>query len=258
MREFADFACALADAARGVTLPAAMRIGAVDNKIEGQGFDPVTEADRGSEKAMRGLIEYRFPNHGIAGEEFPDRPARGRHVWSLDPIDGTRSFICGLPSWTTLIALLEDGAPVLGLIDAPRLGERYLGFGGTTSLITASGTRPLKVSACRSLAEARFSTTDPYLFKGAEMEAFERLRAKAQLTRFGHDAYAYARLADGTIDLVVESGLQPFDYQALIPVVRGAGGVVGNWEGGEDCSGGRLVAAATRELFDETVATLAG
>ena len=258
MKEFADFACALADAARGVSLPAAMQIGAIDNKVEGAGFDPVTAADRGAEKAMRGIIEYRFPSHGIAGEEFPDRPARGRHVWSLDPIDGTRSFICGLPSWTTLIALLEDGAPVLGLIDAPRLGERYLGYGETAQLITASNTRMLATSDCRSLAEARFSTTDPYLFAGEEMDAFQRLRVKARLTRFGHDAYAYARLADGTIDLVVESGLQPFDYQALIPVVRGAGGIVGNWEGGPDCTGGRLVAAATRDLFDEAVATLAG
>jgi histidinol phosphatase-like enzyme (inositol monophosphatase family) len=258
VKDFAEFACALADAARVVTLAAAMKPGTVEDKTGGAGFDPVTEADRGAEKAMRALIEYRFPNHGIAGEEFADRPARGRHVWSLDPIDGTRSFICGLPSWTTLIALLEDGAPVLGLIDAPRLGERYLGFGEEALLIAADGQRPLATSDCRRLAEARFSTTDPYLFAGLEAEAFERLRRKARLTRFGHDAYGYARLTGGSVDLVVESGLKPHDFNALIPVVRGAGGVIGDWEGGTDFSGGRLVAAATQDLFDEAVAAIRG
>lgn len=256
MKEFADFACSLADAARTVTLSAASL--AADDKNVGGVFDPVTQADRAAEQAMRSLIEDRYPDHGIMGEEYADRPAGSRYVWSLDPIDGTRSFICGLPTWTTLIALLEDGAPVVGLIDAPRLDERYLGFGGRATLIAAEGEGPLRTSECRSLAEARFSTTDPYLFGGLEMEAFQRLRAKARLTRFGHDGYGYARLAGGTIDLVLESGLKPYDLQALIPVVRGAGGVIGNWEGGEDCSGGRLVAAATRELFDETVALLEG
>jgi myo-inositol-1(or 4)-monophosphatase len=172
----------------------------------------------------------------------------GRYVWSVDPIDGTRAFICGLPSWTTLIALIDEGEPVLGLIDVPALDERYLGFAGAPGL---------EASDCRSLGEARLSTTDPYLFAGAEADGFTRLRRAARVTRYGLDAYAYARLAAGSIDLVAESGLQPHDYHALIPVVRAAGGVIGNWRGEDDFADGQVLAAATRELFDEAVGVLA-
>jgi myo-inositol-1(or 4)-monophosphatase len=242
----AVFAGSLADAARAVTLGAADR--AAEDKNEGGAYDPVTAADREAERTIRALIEAVHPEHGIAGEEFPEKAGAGRFVWSLDPIDGTRAFICGLPSWTTLIALLDEGAPVIGLIDAPALDERYLGFAD------AGG---LKASDCRRLAEARLSTTDPYLFAGAEAEAFERLRRTARLTRYGLDAYAYARLAAGSIDLVAESGLKPHDYNALIPVVRAAGGVIGNWRGENDFSDGQVLAAATAELFDEAVDLLA-
>lgn len=254
----AEFACRLADAARAVTLPRWRQAGAAENKASDSAYDPVTETDRAAERAMRALIEYRYPNHGISGEEYGDRPARGRYAWSLDPIDGTRSYMCGLPSWTTLIALLDDGEPVLGLIDAPRLGERYIGFGDGATVETGDGKHAIRASDCRSLTHARFSTTDPFLFEGAESEAFGRLRAAARLTRFGHDGYGYARLADGSVDLVVESGLKPHDYRALIPLIRGAGGAIGNWEGGGDLSAGRVVAAATQSLFEETVALLRG
>lgn len=254
----ADFACTLADAARTVTLPAAASRGPAEDKNAGGAFDPVTDADRGAERKMRALIEYRYPTHGIAGEEFADRPANSRFGWSLDPIDGTRAFICGLPCWTTLIALLEDGAPRVGLIDAPRLDERYLGFDGGAVLIGTEGETPLRASACRSLSESRFSTTDPDLFADTEQERFARLRSRVRLTRYGYDAYAYAQLAAGAIDLVVESGLKPHDFNALIPVVRGAGGVIGDWQGGDDFGAGRVVAASTDALFEETVAVLNG
>jgi myo-inositol-1(or 4)-monophosphatase len=254
---FTDFAFALADAARGVTMSASVKLTAED-KNGGGAFDPVTESDRAAERAMRALIEYRHPNHGIRGEEYPERRARGRYVWSLDPIDGTRSFLCGLPSWTTLIALLDEGKPVLGLIDAPRMRERFLGTPGGTRLLSDKGETTLKTSGCRRLDEARFTTTNPYLFQGAEKEAFETLRAGARLTLFGHDAYGYARVAAGTVDLVVESGLKPHDYNALIPVVRGAGGLIGNWRGEDDFSAGQVIAAATQELFDEAVAAVKG
>jgi myo-inositol-1(or 4)-monophosphatase len=253
-----DFACALADAARGVTLPAAKAGLPCEDKNEGGAFDPVTEADRGAEQAMRTLIEAHHPDHGIAGEELPERPARGPFVWSLDPIDGTRAFVCGLPGWTTLIALLDHGEPVIGLIDAPRLDERYVGVGGRAWMIGAGGERPLATGACVSLAEARLSSTDPYLFGGSEADGFDRLRRAVRLTRYGFDAYAYARLAAGTIDLVAESGLSPHDLNALVPVVRGAGGVIGNWRGGEDLSEGKVLAAASRELFEEAVKVLGG
>lgn len=255
--EMAAFASHLAEAARGETLTRfgngeeAFNKGTLD-------FDPVTEADRAAEQAMRTLIEEHFPQHGIVGEEYPERTSRSSWCWSLDPIDGTRSFICGMPSWTTLIALLHDGAPVLGLIDAPRLGEFYIGDGSSARLTKDGSTDLLVASGCREVSQARLSTTDPYLFEAADAVAFERVRKAALTTRYGHDAYAYARLAAGAVDLVVEAGLKPHDYNALIPVVRGSGGVIGSWLGEDEFAPGKIVAAATAELFDEAVALLRG
>ncbi len=255
---FADFARELAAAARNVTLAAAGRGVGIQDKSGGGAFDPVTEADRGAERALRSPIAARFPDHGIAGEEYGVERGDARLVWSLDPIDGTRSFICGLPSWTTLIALVEDGRPVLGLIDAPALDALHIGFGGEARLIARGSETPLVTSGCAALAQARLATTDPYLFAGTEAEGFERVRHAARVARYGLDAYAYARLAAGGIDLVVESQLHPHDYQALIPVVRGAGGHIGDWEGGADFSAGRVIAAASERLYEETVRILAG
>jgi histidinol phosphatase-like enzyme (inositol monophosphatase family) len=202
---------------------------------------------------MRAVIEREFPGHGIAGEEFPHRPAQGAHVWSLDPIDGTRSFTCGLPQWVTLIALLDRGRTVLGVIDAPCLDERYVGDGQVATIRGRGGEARLSTSGCTRLGEARLSTTDPFLFAGPEAEAFDLLRRDARTTRYGLDGYAYARVAAGTLDLVVESCLAPHDYNALIPVVRGAGGVFGDWLGGEDFSSGKVIAAATSELYAAAV-----
>jgi myo-inositol-1(or 4)-monophosphatase len=250
------FARRLANASRAETL----RVWRTGSSVEDKGgegvFDPVTEGDRAAERAMRTLIEQHYPDHGIMGEEYPDRPPRGRYCWSLDPIDGTRSFICGLPTWVTLIALLDGGEPVLGVIDVPRLDELYVGVGDTARLLSATGMTSLNASGCTSLAEARLSTTDPFLLMGSDAEGFERLRTGARTTRYGQDGYAYARLAAGSLDLIVEAGLKPHDYNALIPVVRGAGGVIGNWSGGGDFSEGRVVAASSEALFDEAVRLL--
>jgi inositol-phosphate phosphatase/L-galactose 1-phosphate phosphatase/histidinol-phosphatase len=239
------FAERLADAARAETMPRWRTGCAAADKNEGGAWDPVTEADREAEQAMRRLIEAEFPDHGIQGEEFPDRPGAGRWSWSLDPVDGTRSFVCGLPSWTTLIALLEEGKPVLGIIDAPALDERYAGPGGRCA-----------TSGCTFLAEARLSTTDPYLFSGAEADAWDRVRQHVRTTRYGLDAYGYARIAAGSLDLVIEAGLKPHDYNALIPVVRAAGGAIGDWEGGEDFAPGRVIAAASSDLYRAAVAAM--
>ncbi len=258
VRTFAAFARSLAQAARAETLTRWRNAGAADNKAMAGAFDPVTEADIGAERTMRALIEARFPDHGIAGEEMGEKPAAGRYGWSLDPIDGTRSFVCGMPSWVTLIALLRDGEPMLGIIDAPRLGETYYGDGDEATLTDGEGEHRIAVSGRRTLAEARLSTTDPYLFAGGDAEAFHRLRAAVRTTRYGHDGYAYARLAAGSIDLVVEGGLKPYDYNALVPVIRGAGGFVGNWSGGADLSEGRIVAAASPSLFEEAIGLLEG
>jgi len=246
LETFALFATRLADAARGQTLDRWRAGCAVESKAAA-GFDPVTEADRGAERAMRALIEAEYPEHGIYGEEYDDRAARGRWAWSLDPVDGTGSFICRLPTWTTLIALLEDGRPVLGLIDAPALDQRYRGLGEASWL----GEERLRASGCKRLAEARVSTTDPYLFE--DPGAWERIRAAARTTRYGLDGYGYARVAGGSLDLVIECGLKPHDYNALIPVVRGAGGWIGDWSGGEDLSAGKVIAAGSKALYEEAV-----
>ncbi len=245
--EFADFALELARAARLETLSRwAECVPAEDKGVSS--FDPVTEADREAERAMRSLIRERFPEHGVGGEEWPDEPASGPFTWSLDPVDGTRSFMCRLPTWVTLIALLQDGAPVLGVIDAPVLEETYIGFGGEAWMLWKGDRTPLRTSDCTRLADARFSATDPSL---------DAIRRSVRVTRYGYDGYAYARLAGGTIDLVIESGLKPHDYNALIPVTAAAGGHIGDWNGGNDFGPGAVVAAATRELYEEAVGLLA-
>ncbi|MEO6247378.1 MAG: inositol monophosphatase family protein [Sphingomicrobium sp.] len=218
-------------------------------------YDPVTAVDRGVERALRSMIEAEFPDDGIVGEEYGADRADARRVWSLDPIDGTRQLVCGLPTWTVLVGLVEEGVPVAGMIDTPRLGELVIGDSSRTILYETS--QVLRTSGCTALAEARLSTTDPYLFDGAAAPRFERLRKEARLTRFGLDGHAYARLAHGTIDLVAETGLKPHDWQALVPVVRGAGGVIGNWRGGSDLGAGDILAASSDALFDEAVRVLA-
>lgn len=247
----AAFARTLAAAARRETLPGS-GIGATapENK-SAQGFDPVTENDRNAELAIRRLIEAHFPEHGIKGEELPDRAGRSSLGWSLDPIDGTRAYICGLPTWTTLIALLDAGEPVLGLIDAPALDELYLGYGTAALLVSGGAERTLATSGCARLGEARLSTTDPFLFADAERDGFERLRRATRLTRYGLDGYGYAKVAAGALDLVVESGLMPHDLHAIGPLVRAAGGAVSNWSGGADLSEGRIVAAASAPLLEQ-------
>jgi myo-inositol-1(or 4)-monophosphatase len=223
----------------------------VDSKSS-EGFDPVTEADRAAERALRGAIESRFPEHGIWGEEYGMVRAEASMRWSLDPVDGTRALVCGLPSWAVLVGLLEDDRHIAGMIDLPVLDECLVAVDGETFL----NGRQTRTSQCTQLDEARLSTTDPNLLAGEELESFERVRLRCRLTRFGLDAMAYARIATGDIDLVVENGLKPHDYDALVAVVRGAGGHIGDWSGSEDFSSGRIVAAASRELYDEAISLL--
>ena len=221
-----------------------------DNK-DIAGFDPVTEADRAAERALRRAIEDAFPDHGIWGEEYGATRGQATIRWSLDPVDGTRALLCGLPSWAVLVGLIRDGEHVAGMIDLPALDETLLGLDSAT---TRNGVA-VRTSGCASLADARLSTTDPNLF--ADPAPFDRVRRAARLTRFGLDALAYARVATGDLDLVIESGLKPHDVDALVAVVRGAGGVIGDWLGGDDLGGGNVVAAASRALYDEAVALLA-
>jgi myo-inositol-1(or 4)-monophosphatase len=251
--ELIAFAEELAAAARAETLPRWRDCCPAEDKGDGA-FDPVTEADREAERVMREMIRARYPDHGVSGEEYGDEPGSGRWSWSLDPVDGTRSFMCRLPTWTTLIGLLDEGAPVLGVIDAPVLAETYVGTPQGAWQTCNGERRQIRASGSAWLAQARLSTTDPFLFD--DPRAFTRIRAAVRVTRYGHDGYAYARLAAGSLDLVIESGLKPHDYNAVIPVIRGAGGHIGDWRGGTDFLGGHVIAAATRQLYDEAVELL--
>jgi len=248
------FAAELAAAAAAVTIPCFKRPIDIENKLANEGFDPVTEADRKAEKAIRDLIEEHYPEHDIFGEEFGRTNKGSDFEWVLDPIDGTRAFISGLPSWGTLIALRFQGEPVIGVIDQPYLRERYIGW---TTGACLNG-ELIKTRPCASLGQATLSTTDPDLFADIERPIFDQIRQATRLVRYGLDCYAYAVLAAGHIDLVVESGLKPYDMMALIPIVRGAGGIATNWSGGLPGDCGRLVAAGSAEVHGEALKFLSG
>ena len=256
------FAEELAAAARRETLGPWANGCIAEDKGNGV-FDPVTEADREAERVMRAMIRERFPDHGVSGEEWPDEPGTDVYRWSLDPVDGTRSFMCRLPTWVTLIGLLRDERPILGVIDAPVLDETYVGVGDHAWMVCNGERAPIHTSDCSRISDARLSTTDPFLFEDPRRSppgaaaAFDRVRRVARVTRYGHDGYAYARLAAGSLDLVIESALKPHDYNALIPIIRAAGGHIGDWSGGSDFAPGNVVAAATRHLYDEAIELLA-
>jgi histidinol phosphatase-like enzyme (inositol monophosphatase family) len=221
-------------------------------------FDPVTEADKGAEAAIRRLIAERYPDHGVIGEEYGEDRPDAEFVWVLDPVDGTRAFIAGLPLWTTLIGLRFQGKPVIGSIGQPFLGEVFIGGPSGSRLVVANGEVPLKVRPCPKLTDAIIATTDPEMcFNGAELGAWTQVRAAAKLARLGCDAYAYAMVAQGTMDLVVEAGLKCWDIEAAIPVIEGAGGMVTNWRGqpvGQ--SGGQIAIAGDRAVLDEALVAL--
>ncbi len=253
------FAAQLADAARPIALKH-FRSGVAADAKPAAGFDPVTEADRGVEAAIRALIHDSHPEDGVLGEEQAERESRNGRLWTLDPIDGTRAFIAGLPTWMVLIALGEASGPVLSVVDQPFTGERFLGVHDTAAWLERDGERRLINSnpATTRLEDAIVSTTDPNLFSGAEAEAFNRIAGMAKVRRYGLDAYGYAALALGGIDLVIESGLKPWDVAALIPVVSGAGGVITDWRGQPCHGGGRVVAAGNRTLHAAALSILAG
>lgn len=246
----------LADAARAAILPYFRSESTLTENKAAVGYDPVTEADRAGERAIRDILETERPDDAIDGEEYGAKPGTSGLTWRLDPIDGTRAFIAGVPSWTTLIGLDVEGRAILGVIDQPCLDERYLGAGGTAWLASRGERRRLRVRDCRRLADAILTTTDPFLLTPSERSAFEQVRAAARLTRYGLDAYGYARLAAGTIDLVTETGLKAHDVAALIPVIEGAGGVVTDWRGEPAKLGGQIAAAVNQAILDEALLSL--
>ena len=249
---------ALADAAGAAILPFFRSPDlAPENKLA-SGFDPVTQADRASETAMRAILARDRPDDAILGEEFGDTPGTSGLTWVLDPIDGTRAFLCGAPSWGVLIAVTDRaGCPLYGLIDQPWTRERFEGGMGHAAARSPHGTLPLGVRQGRSLADATLMTTFPEVGTAAEGAAFRRVAGRVRLTRYGLDCYAYALLAMGQIDLVIEAGLQPYDIAAPMAVVEAAGGIVTDWTGGPAWNGGRVIAAATPELHEQAMRLLA-
>jgi len=221
---------------------------AAEDKSRGGAFDPVTEADRAGEAAMRQLIKRTFPTHGIVGEEYGPEREDAEYVWVLDPIDGTRAFIAGLPTWGTLIGLTRNGQPVFGMMHQPFTGERFFGDGTGATYRGPGGERTLRVRRCASLKDSVLATTSPRLFTGETLRAYDRVESVVRLARYGSDCYAYCMLAAGQIDLVVEAGLQPYDIVALIPIIEGAGGVVSTWDGGSGAGGGAIAAAGDHRV----------
>jgi myo-inositol-1(or 4)-monophosphatase len=229
---------------------------AIHSKGGESAFDPVTEADRAAESAMRRLINTTYPAHGIVGEEHGSERPDAEFVWVLDPIDGTRAFISGLPVWGTLIGVLHHGEPVLGMMAQPFTGERYVGDGRRAWYKGPDGAFDLKTRVCASLADATLFTTTPALFDGAERHAYDRVEARVRLARYGCDCYAYCMVAAGHADMVIEAGLKPYDIVALIPIIEGAGGRVTDWQGNTATAGGRIAASGDRRLHDQVLAAL--
>ncbi|MGL4311582.1 MAG: histidinol-phosphatase [Paracoccaceae bacterium] len=248
----------LADAARKATL-AHFRSEdlAADNK-ESHRFDPVTAGDREAELRMREILARSRPQDGILGEEFGNTVGTSGLTWVLDPIDGTRGFLSGTPTWGVLISVRDKNRPIFGVIDQPYIGERFVGGFGKAEVVGPLGRRDLRCRPARPLSESILFTTFPEIGTEAEAAAFRRVASRARLVRYGMDCYAYALIAAGQIDLVIEAGLQAYDVQAPIAVIEAAGGIVTDWQGGPCHEGGQVLAAANRAIHAEALALLNG
>ena len=252
-----QLACAqlLADVSAPIILKHFRKHPAVENKAGGGDFDPVTKADQGAERIIAKTLAKEFPDHGLIGEEYGSTGSGCRFQWIVDPIDGTRAFIMGSPMWGTLIGLLDEGQPVLGLINHPFTNERlWAGQQGAYYRIGDSRPQRLKTRACRALSQAVLASTDPQMFKTAKHQrVMKGLQERARLTRFGGDCYLYGLLAAGHLDLIVEAGLQAYDIAPIIPIIERAGGVVTAWDGGPATRGGNIVTAGDAKLHAEVL-----
>ena len=223
-------------------------------------FDPVTEADKGAERAIRAIIERERPQDAILGEEYGEKPAglsANKWRWVLDPVDGTRAFITGRHEWGSLIALEHDGVPVLGILDQPVLGERFLGVNGRSVLLTGDTRTVLKVRECPDIKDAILCATDPSAYMPPDQQdAFARVKAAARMTRYHGDCYIFAMLAMGFVDVIVEGAFKPWDIAALVPVVEGAGGVISNWQGGVWLDGDAVLACGDKRIHAQVIALL--
>lgn len=238
----------MADAARAAILPFFRQTNLDTTNKLADGFDPVTIADRDAEKAMRKVLAHHRPEDGIFGEEFGREDGSSGRTWVLDPIDGTRGFISGTPTWGVLIALSTSDGPIMGVIDQPYIGERFVGSADVAQVSGPTGLARLKTRSTSTLDQAVVFTTFPEVGAPEDRAGFEAVAKQAKLTRYGMDCYAYALVAAGQVDLVIESGLNAYDIQAPIAVIEAAGGIVTDWQGAPAHDGGRALAAANPEL----------
>jgi len=252
------FAHELADSTGAAILPYFRRRMKVENKSQDGGFDPVTAADRKAERTIRRLVAKHWPDHGVAGEEYGSTPGVSRFRWVVDPIDGTRAFLLGLPVWGTLIGLLEAEKPLLGLMDQPFTRERYWGNAGAARFRGPDRVmRRLRTRNCSTLGAAMLTTTHPDLFApGFEQGSFLELKQRVRATRYGGDCYGYCLLAAGYVDIIIEAGLQLHDVAALIPIIEGAGGRITTWNGASALMGGRIVASGDPRLHEQALKLL--
>jgi histidinol phosphatase-like enzyme (inositol monophosphatase family) len=249
---------ALADAARPETLRHFRTGIATEDKGAAGRFDPVTEADRAAEKAMRAVLARERPEDGILGEEYGAHAGSSGLTWVLDPIDGTRGYIAGTPTWGVLISVADAEGPLFGIIDQPYIGERFAGGWGMAEVVGPMGTSPLRTAPARPLEQGILLSTFPEIGTPEEHAAFRRVAGRVRLVRYGMDCYGYALLAAGQVDLVIEAGLQPYDVQAPIAVIESAGGIVTDWDGRPAHGGGRVLAAANAEVHRAALELLAG
>jgi histidinol phosphatase-like enzyme (inositol monophosphatase family) len=249
-------AAALADAARVATLAHFRQPGLTADTKEIARFDPVTVADRASEAAMRDILARRRPQDAILGEEFGSTPGTSGLTWVLDPIDGTRGYLSGTPTWGVLISIADATGPIYGLIDQPYIQERFEGGFGHAAVTGPMGVAALRTRPARPLSEAILLSTFPEVGTEAEGDAFRRVVPNMRLVRYGMDCYGYALLAAGQVDLVIEAGLQPYDVQAPIAVIEAAGGMVTNWQGAPAHQGGQVLAAANPQVHAAAMALL--
>lgn len=248
-QQLLTFARGLADSAGQAIVPHFRNTSDVDNK-QSEGWDPVTAADRAAEQLMRAKIEKAFPAHGIIGEEFGAKTGTSPYTWVLDPIDGTRAFVIGLPTWATLVGLYRDGIPFLGVMNQPFVGDMFYGCDEGAYLDHRGKQHRLKCAPPAPLASALLGTTSPHLYENENR--LSHLRSSVRLMRYGGDAYFFSLLAAGHLDIAMDAGLQIYDIAALIPIIRGAGGVVGTWDGKDATLGGNIIAASCPELFEAT------
>ncbi len=260
VEELAAFARELVRCAGEIITPMFHDLPAIrDKSAAGEAFDPVTRADIAAEARIREMIAARYPDHGIRGEELPDKPAKGPFTWIIDPIDGTRAFVYGLPVWMTLAALLHDGRPLIGAARQPVVDETYLGTPEGAWLFAGGRKRRLQTRKERKLSRAMAGTTLPEIFVSpAQERALAAMQNKTLQLRFDADAYFYALLAAGRIDIAFDTGLNIFDIAAMIPIVRGAGGVITGWNGDENTLEGDLLAAATPQLHAQALSAING